>query len=245
MQTSQRRWKIGEVAQRAGLTARTLRHYDQIGVLVPSERTGSGFRLYSDGDLARLYRIMALRRIGFSLEEIGDTLDREGDDPRPMVRRHLQRLELQLRLAQALRDQLAHILDVLDRSDAPSGDLFIEVIEVMKTMEEYYTAEQLEQLDQRRRELGPEAIERVQKEWAELFEEFERHRLAGTDPAAPEVQALSRRSEDLVAMFTSGDAGVSLSLDRVWQEEGPERASRGMASQEVWDYMQRAHAARR
>ena len=51
-----RRWRIGEVAAATGLTVRALRHYDEIGLLVPSQRSAAGFRLYSDADVRRLCR---------------------------------------------------------------------------------------------------------------------------------------------------------------------------------------------
>ena len=91
------------MARAAGLTVRTLHHYDEIGLLVPSARSDAGYRLYSDGDVRRLYRILALREMGFPLEEIAATLVREGEDPRPAVRRHLERIDEQLRLAEQLR----------------------------------------------------------------------------------------------------------------------------------------------
>jgi hypothetical protein len=91
-------------------------------------------------------------------------------------------------MAARLRDRLTRILDLLDGAEEPSGAMFIEAIEAMTMMERYYTPEQLEQLEQRRRDLGPEAIERVQEEWGELYAELERHRAAGTDPAAPAVR---------------------------------------------------------
>jgi DNA-binding transcriptional MerR regulator len=237
------RWRIGEVATATGVTVRTLRHYHELGLLVPSDRTGSGYRLYSDADVQRLYRILALRRMGFGLDEVAATLAADGDDPRPVLHRHLARLDQQVRLAEQLRSRLARILELLDGASEPSGAVFIEAIEVMTRMERYYTPEQLEQLEDRRRTLGPEAIERAQQEWRELFAELERHRSAGTDPAAPEVQALSRRSEELIEMFTGGDPGIRASLKRMYGEEGPEQASRGMAGPELFEYLRRAHDA--
>jgi len=237
------RWRIGEVAAATGVTVRTLRHYDELGLLVPSERTGSGYRLYSDADVQRLYRILALRRMGFGLDDVAATLAADGDDPRPVLHRHLARLDEQVRLAEQLRARLTRILDLLDGTAEPSGAVFIEAIEVMTRMERYYTPEQLEQLEPRRQALGPETIERVEQEWAELFAELERHRLAGADPATPEVQALSRRSEELIEMFTGGDPGIRASLKRMYDEEGPEQASRGMAGPELFEYLRRAHDA--
>jgi hypothetical protein len=68
---------------------------------------------------------------------------------------------------------------------------------------------------------------------------------AGTDAADPEVQALARRSRELVAVFTGGDPRIAASLEHMWRKEGPERGSRGMVSREVAEYMQRALAVDR
>jgi DNA-binding transcriptional MerR regulator len=70
--------RIGEVAAAAGLTVRTLHHYDEIGLLAPAGRTEAAYRLYSDDDVRRLYRIVAFRRVGLAPTEIGALLDRDG-----------------------------------------------------------------------------------------------------------------------------------------------------------------------
>ncbi|MDQ3549743.1 MAG: MerR family transcriptional regulator, partial [Chloroflexota bacterium] len=62
--------KVGELARRTGMTVRALHHYDEIGLLSPSERTASGHRLYSAAEVERLQQIASLRQIGFPLEEI-------------------------------------------------------------------------------------------------------------------------------------------------------------------------------
>ena len=237
--------QIGAVAQLTGLTVRTLHHYDEIGLLVPSERTEAGYRLYGDGDLRRLYRILALRGMGFPLEEIASTLVREGEDPRPAVRRHLERVDRQLRLAEQLRRRLTRILDVLDRVDEPSGDLFIEAIEVMTRMETYYTPEQLEQLQERADALGEDGMVRAQEDWARLIAEVEAERVAGTDPADPRLDPLVARWTALIEQFTGGDPGIKASLQRMYDTEGPEQASRGAMNAETMAYAGEAMAARR
>jgi MerR family copper efflux transcriptional regulator len=65
---------IGELAERAEMSLRTIRHYDEVGLLVPSGRTAGGFRVYTDGDLERLLVIRRMKPLGFSLEEMGDLL---------------------------------------------------------------------------------------------------------------------------------------------------------------------------
>src|SRR6266545_2053196 len=66
--------RIGELAAATGLTVRTLHYYEEIGLLIPSGRTNAGHRLYDDTDVARLYRICLLRRLGLPLVEISRAL---------------------------------------------------------------------------------------------------------------------------------------------------------------------------
>jgi MerR family transcriptional regulator, thiopeptide resistance regulator len=236
--------RVGEVAKATGLTVRTLHHYDEIGLLVPSERSGAGYRLYSDGDVRRLYRILALRGMGFTLEEIADALVREGEDPRPALRRHLERIDEQLRLARRLRGRLMRILDLLDHADEPSGGQFIEAIEVMTRMERYYTPEQRAQLEQRAAALGDDGLRRAEADWADLIAAVEAERAAGTDPADPRLDPLVARWTGLIERFTGGDPDIRASLQRMYDTEGPERASRGAVNAETMAYAKRAIDAR-
>ena len=61
-------YTVGALAESSGLTVRTLHHWDAIGLLVPAERAGNGYRRYGADEVARLYRILALRRLGLTLE---------------------------------------------------------------------------------------------------------------------------------------------------------------------------------
>ena len=83
--------KVGELARRTGLTVRTLHHYDEIGLLRPSLHTGSGHRLYTAGDVARLQQLVALRQLGFSLEDVRACLDRADFSPREVIDRYVRR----------------------------------------------------------------------------------------------------------------------------------------------------------
>lgn len=65
---------IGELAERAGMSLRTIRHYDEVGLLVPSGRTTGGFRVYTEQDLERLLVIRRMKPLGFSLEEMAELL---------------------------------------------------------------------------------------------------------------------------------------------------------------------------
>ncbi|SDS37093.1 DNA-binding transcriptional regulator, MerR family [Brevibacterium sandarakinum] len=65
---------IGEVADRTGLSLRTLRHYDEIGLASPSDRTSGGFRLYTETDVEHLLLVRRMKPLGFSLEQMGEVL---------------------------------------------------------------------------------------------------------------------------------------------------------------------------
>ncbi|WP_061289989.1 MerR family transcriptional regulator [Herbidospora cretacea] len=93
-------FSVGQVAAFAGVTVRTLHHYDEIGLLSPSERTAAGYRRYAEPDLDRLQQVLFYRELGFPLEEITAILDDPGADAathlrrqRELLRRRIARLE--------------------------------------------------------------------------------------------------------------------------------------------------------
>lgn len=98
---------VGQVAETFGVTVRTLHHYDEVGLLHPSERTPAGYRLYTADDLRRLSTIVVYRRLDFSLEEIGELLEAEGD----AVVEHLRRQR------DAVRSRLAQMTDLVESID--------------------------------------------------------------------------------------------------------------------------------
>ncbi|UJW30396.1 MerR family transcriptional regulator [Saccharothrix sp. AJ9571] len=66
--------QIGEVAERTGLSLRTIRYYEEVGLVVPSARSQGGFRLYTEPDIDRLQLIKRMKPLGFQLEEMRDLL---------------------------------------------------------------------------------------------------------------------------------------------------------------------------
>ena len=129
------RWKVGELARATGLTVRALHHYDNVGLLVPSQRTSGGHRVYDAQDARRLYRILALRRLGFRLDEIASLLDEGGVSLLETVRRHLEQVERELEHQQRLRERLRRILDALQRSAEPPVDDYLGAVEAMTMIE--------------------------------------------------------------------------------------------------------------
>ncbi|HQD03102.1 MAG: MerR family transcriptional regulator [Actinomycetales bacterium] len=81
---------VGQVADLLGVTVRTLHHYDGIGLVVPSERSRAGYRLYTTADLTRLQHVVVYRRLEFPLEQIATLLEEGATDPRASAE-HLRR----------------------------------------------------------------------------------------------------------------------------------------------------------
>lgn len=154
-----RTWRIGELARQTGLTVRTLHHYDQLGLLSPLSRTGGGHRCYTSGDVRRLHRIVALRSLGISLEEIGTLLDGE-PDPTGLLRRQLDVVEERIRKASDLRARLLDVLNNLGRNAEPSARQLLQLIEETVAINEPMTPEQFaelkEELQRQVGELGDE-----------------------------------------------------------------------------------------
>lgn len=75
------RMRIGELTQRAGVTPRTIRYYESIGLLPPGEREANGHHYYTDETLDRLHKIDQLKKLGLSLEEIGKVIELYFTDP--------------------------------------------------------------------------------------------------------------------------------------------------------------------
>ncbi|ALG83627.1 MerR family transcriptional regulator [Gordonia phthalatica] len=104
-------WTVGRLADLTGVTVRTLHHYDQIGLLSPTERTHAGYRLYTEADVARLQRIVVYLRLKMPLEEIAALLDGD-DDPIAHLRR--QRDAVMSRLGE-LTELVAAIDNAMER----------------------------------------------------------------------------------------------------------------------------------
>lgn len=130
-----KRWKVGELAAATGLTVRALHHYDDVGLLVPSQRTAGGHRVYDARDAQRLYRILALRRLGFRLDEIAALLDDGGVSLLETVRRHLEQVERELEHQHRLRERLSQILEALQQSTQPPVDDYLDAVEAMTVIE--------------------------------------------------------------------------------------------------------------
>jgi DNA-binding transcriptional MerR regulator len=101
---------VGQIAKLSGLTVRTLHHYDDIGLLIPSERRDNGYRRYTDADLERLRQILVYRELGLSLDEIASIVNRDTDPAEALL---AERLQISDRV-----ERLRHIAQMIDEAVA-------------------------------------------------------------------------------------------------------------------------------
>jgi MerR family transcriptional regulator, thiopeptide resistance regulator len=237
-----RLWKVGELAKQTGLTVRALHHYDEIGLLSPSRRSASGYRLYDGDDIARLLQILSLRQLGFSLEEIRDSLAKPDLSLQRVLELHISRLREGIELQRKLCSRLETVAERLRSSETVSVEELLETMEVMNMFEKYYIQEQLQQLEERKKTVGEDRIREVQEEWPRLIAEVRAEMEKGTDPANETVQQLARRWTGLIREFTGGDPGIQQSLSRMYREESSMQQRTGIDAA-ISDYIGRAIAA--
>jgi DNA-binding transcriptional MerR regulator len=130
-ETSGRR--VGELAAATGLTVRTLHYYEEIGLLVATERTDAGHRVYTDADVERLYRICLLRRLGLPLGEIARALDDPAWSLRAAMTTQLADLDRRVDAETRLRRRVANLVGTTDGSGA-DGPLTEDLLEVLEEM---------------------------------------------------------------------------------------------------------------
>lgn len=235
----QRAMKVGELARQSGVSIRALHYYDEIGLLTPSCHTGSGHRLYHCEDVARLQQIKSLQQLGFSLEEIKACLTNPDFSPIEVMRLHLARLKEQMEAIGKLSAQLERLVGQLDRAEAVSVDDFLWTIWEMTMFEKYYTPEQLEELKQRKAEVGEERIQEVEEAWPKLIAAVREEMEKGTDPYDPKVQELARQWMGFVQEFSGGNKEIEQSSREMYRQEPSVAAKHGLDA-ELFAYVEKA-----
>ena len=231
-------YHTSEFAQKAAVSVRTLRYYDYVGLLSPTSYTEAGYRLYSETDLSHLQQILALKFLGFSLEEIRQCLQIG-----PTVL--LESLALQKAMMQEKRVQLDAIIKAISETEEllqanhQDWDSIVRVIQVIQMTQtndwrkKYFTDEQLQQAeelhkqyytDEQRQQLaewGKDFTEEDQRvatqRWDSVLAELQRLVAVDADPSGAEAQTLVQKWKSLLQEFTHGDAGITKSLGNMYK----------------------------
>jgi DNA-binding transcriptional MerR regulator len=232
-------YTTGQFAQKAAVTARTLRFYDKVGLLSPSEYTEAGHRLYSEEDLGSLQQILALKFLGFSLEEVKVCLQTD-------ARRLQETLATQKAMIREKRNQLDAVLQALEKAETLLHNnqgtwesIITYVIQVMHMeqnkdwVNKYLTPEQQQKMAHiSQQSYSPEAAQklaewgknwteedqqRASQQWDAVFTELRRLVAEGKDPTGAEGQALAKHHSELIGQFTRGDADVCAGINQWWK----------------------------
>jgi DNA-binding transcriptional MerR regulator len=195
-------WSIADVARISGVTARTLRHYDDIGLLKPAYVGANGYRYYEEEQLLRLQQILVLRELGLGLGEIAASVDSEPDTLAALRRQHVRLLGERNRLARMADTVARTIAELEGKSEMP-----VRINRPENLFEGF---------DHTRYE--DEARER----WPGEFEQSQRHAatLAGEDVERMQREttaAMIRMAEFMAAGTPAGDPAVQAEVDAHYQ----------------------------
>jgi DNA-binding transcriptional MerR regulator len=198
-----------EFAQLAGVTVRTLHHYDRFGLFKPSARSEAGYRLYTESDLERLEQVIVLKYLGLPLKKIRELLDQHSPRLPETLQRQRAALEQKRRRLEVAIQAVAEAEQLLAKTSEPAWAALKKIIEVIEMqndnewMMRYYTGPAREKLEERKKLWSPQLQEQVSKQWSELIAEV--NASLDQDPASPKAQALADRWQKLVEGFTGGD----------------------------------------
>lgn len=182
---------VHEVAQRAGVSGRTLRYYDRLGLLPPAAESEAGYRLYGEDDLKRLQQILFLRELDFPLREIGPMLAMEAQDRHTAVLRHRELLRLK-------RERLGGLIALCDRILKGEDDMSLNEFNTAswEAKRDEYAEEAKRrwghtdawaESQKRVAAYGREEMAAVQAEGKAILAKF--GKLVGSDPTGAEVRA--------------------------------------------------------
>jgi DNA-binding transcriptional MerR regulator len=223
--------KVGELAKRSGLTVRTLHHYDEIGLLKPSGRSESGYRLYDRADVARLHAVQALRRLGLPLADISNLLAGDGASLPAIVERQMQSLDEEIAQATELRARLVLLQGAMASGHSPEMNDWLDTLALMSAYGKYFPADELKTILQN--------LKRTEAEWKPLAVAVRAEMDKGTPAEAIEVQPLARQWMDLSMRWMDNDMDRLLRWGQMYREEATAQGRHGI-DLELIDYIGRA-----
>ena len=238
-------YTVHELASLAGVSVRTLHHYDQIGLLRPSARTAAGYRLYREPELLRLQQILFYRELDFPLGQIKELLEQPGFDPVQTLREHRGLLHEQAQ-------RLKRLLKTVDKTILKLTEERMKLTDA--ELYEGFTKEQAERYQREARErydpkLVEESERRVRKmtkaQWSTIKQEGDAvtrglAALMDRSPGDPEVQQLVARHHAWIENFYTPTREVYRSLGQLYVENDEFRANYDRYRSGLADFMQAA-----
>lgn len=241
-------WTIGEVAGLSGLTSRTLRHYDALGLLTPSGVGPGGRRLYDRAGLNRLQQILVLRELGLDLGSIGAALSgEEGDQQRiSLLKEHHDRLLAESERLGRLASTVQATIDSIEKGqDMAAKDLFegFDHTQHEDEARQRWGHEAVESGNATWRRLGEGGQAGFQREMREVTEGLAAAMAAGVDPGDADPQRLVERHHGLISTFWTPDAQSFAALGQMYVDDPRFRATYDGLAPGLAGYVRDAMAA--
>jgi len=217
---------VGSVASSAGVTVRTLHHWESVGLVVPSARTSSGYRLYAPSDVARVHRVVFYRGLGMSLEDIGQVLDGPAAQQAQMLR--AQRADLVAR-ASHLRQMVAAVDRLVEAAE--TGILLTdeEQVEIFgaswqpswvtEAGERWSGSTQWAEYAERAASMTADDWRAVAGEATGLTDDLAAALRSGVAPGTPEAEALAERHRAWVGTYFACTREMQVCLARSYTDD--------------------------
>ncbi|HTD29009.1 MAG TPA: MerR family transcriptional regulator [Xanthomonadaceae bacterium] len=253
--------RIGQIAERSGVSAKALRLYEQRDLLKPCTHSEAGYRLYGPDALRRLMQIVVLKRSGFTLAEIAGMLSSKAPLIAALLGERIEALQREVTDKTRALQTLRSIADRMDSASTLDLDQLLESITMTSKLDmnfteaeregfrqraekfrEHLTPEEHEGFRQRAEQLGEAGMASAQREWPELIARVRAAMDAGTPANDPAIAELARRWHALVTASTGGDPTVVKKLREVYMKQPEFMASQGL-DPAMFGYMREAMAA--
>ncbi|MER5637875.1 MerR family transcriptional regulator [Kitasatospora sp. NPDC002227] len=246
------RWSIAEVSRMSGVTSRTLRHYDEIGLLPPAGIAGNGHRYYAEAELLRLQQILLMRELGVGLREIRAVLDSGVDQVAALREHHRQLLAERSRLttlARTVERTIAELEAHEERDEMTTINRPENLFEGFELSEGGTAAEAeirekypqaWEQSRQAVAAMTAEDTEHWQREVTAQLIRFAEFMVAGTPVTDPAVQAEVDRHHQGVSRFWTPNAAGYRGLARTYAEDPAYRANFDKIAEGLAEYLREA-----
>ncbi|MDM8098750.1 MULTISPECIES: MerR family transcriptional regulator [Oceanobacillus] len=216
-------YTIGEFGAKTGFSTRTLRFYEELGILYPSKRNESGHRLYSLEELTILQRIQSLKFIGYSLQEIKEMLDKEEitlenfTDSLPVQRTVLVHKREELDRAIAAINHVQALLDDDFPLDWTVLTSLLHGMEFEEEQKEWMKEHFPDDFASLFTDIPKEEREKLDREWLSILAEVKRLMRENVPPHAPETQQVFLNINDLFMRLVPEDV-ISENIDK-WEEQ--------------------------
>ncbi|WP_245799217.1 MerR family transcriptional regulator [Virgibacillus siamensis] len=233
---------MGELAKLTGLTVRTLRYYDQIGLFSPSAYSDSGHRLYNKSDLSKLQQILSLKHIGLSLEDVQSVL--AGSDSysaSEVLSIQITRLKEDIQVQQTLLSELTNALTLIQNQRSLSVEELTKLLGVMKmNREKYFTKDQLDQMKKQYESMDKDELKKAEQKFDLVMEKLRNHMEQGTPATDKDVQSLAKQWQELTGMFAPQNDPEFIKAAEQFHAENPGNELQHGVDAETYQYINKA-----